>query len=123
MASSLKQLALVLQVAEELHFEGKLQNDDYQRLIENVEAEYKHSSHYMREVKTWLGELLRSDRAANQLNSLDDLLFSFLESADADDHEKRTEIIQLVKQFKKILTITEGYNEKLLIRQLNHLQN
>ncbi|WP_027064565.1 hypothetical protein [Maribacter sp. Hel_I_7] len=123
MASNLKQLALVLQVAEELHVEGKLQNEDYKRLIENVEAEYKHSSNYMREVKVWLNELLSNDRASNQLQTLDTLLFTFLESSDADDHQNRTEIILLVKQFKKLLSITDGYNEKLLVRQLNHLQN
>lgn len=121
MASSLKQLALVLQVAEELHVEGKLHNEDYLRLIENVEAEYKHSSHYLREVKVWLAELLRSDRATGHIINLDGLLISFLESPDADDQQKRTEMLNLVKQFKKILTVTEGYNEKLLIKQLNHL--
>ena len=123
MASSLKQLALVLQVAEELHIDGKLNNEDYQRLIENVEVEYKHSSNYMREVKIWLTELMNTDRANGHIHNLDSLLLSFLESADADDQQKRTEILTLVKQFRKILTVTEGYNEKLLIRQLNHLQN
>ena len=123
MASSLKQLALVLQVAEELHIDGKLNNEDFQRLIENVEVEYKHSSNYMREVKIWLTELMNTDRANGHIHNLDNLLLSFLESADADDQQKRTEILTLVKQFRKILTVTEGYNEKLLIRQLNHLQN
>ena len=121
MGNSLRQLALVLQVAEELHLDGKLQREDYLKLVHNVETDFKNSTDYLKDVKLWLRQLLGADSATGHIQNLDTLLFSFLESPDADDLEKRVQILQLVKLFKNILVTTDGYNEKLLIKQLRRL--
>lgn len=121
MGNSLKQLALVLQAAEQLYDEGKLEKPDYLRLVSNVETNYRDSSYFVKDLKNWAKELLHTDRAVNHERNLDTLLVSYLESPDADDHEKRVEVLQLVKLFKKILTTSQGYDQKLLLNQLNRI--
>ena len=120
MSRKLRHLATALQVAVELHHEGKLDNKDYLRLVHSIEVSYKNPDSFTADLTKWCIDFLQFDNVDNHLANFDILVDSFLSSADADDHNTRTEVLVLITQLKKLLLGVQEYDQKKLIeRYLN----
>jgi len=116
MVENLRKLAMVIDVAETLHHEGKINKDDYLRLISGIEETYKNPNSFAAELTSWAADLLQMDDNTNHIKNLEKLLQTFLESPDADDYQVRLEMLQMIRQFKTLFTGIQQYQQKELIK-------
>ncbi|KAA2218240.1 hypothetical protein [Maribacter flavus] len=111
----LHKLALVLEVAEELHRDGKLDDADFARLVEGVEETFKNPNKFKNELAKWAVDLLSMDKMENHLQNLQHLVNAFMESPEADDHQKRVEILQLTNKLALLLSGIAGYDQREIL--------
>lgn len=111
----LHKLALVLEVAEELHRDGKLNDQDFARLVEGVEETFKNPNTFKNELAKWAADLLNMDHIDNHIANLQLLVNTFMESPEADDHQKRVEILQLTNKLTLLLSGIAGYDQREIL--------
>jgi len=107
---------LVLEIAQELYENKKLQKEDFVNLINAVELQYKNPNNFVTELTNWAVDLMQLDDVVQHAKNFETMVSSFLDSPDADDKTTRTEVLQMVSLFRMLFVNLEGYNQLDIIK-------
>lgn len=122
MNTNAEKLNTLLTVASEMLEQEELTLDQYKKIVAAAEVTFKDIKGFVPEIAQWVAGLLQADSASSYNKKLKELLNAYLESADADDQARRTEIVQFVNSLHLLFRNLSGYHRTKLVEQLIKLR-
>jgi|SRR5690606_31980892 len=117
----IKNVELLLKAATFMHGEGKLSNDEFKSIVEDLENYYRKPELFWPDIAKWIKSVLSIDSPTGHLDKIQLLVDSFMESSGAHSELTRAELLLLGNQLKALFLNLNDFEPSEINNQLNRM--